>query len=578
MYKYSKHKQRNTVVCDEWLGVNYTDDMCGINTATESVNFVKSKKGGIEKRKGIKADPIEYTDAVYGVHIYTDGADEIRLVHSGTNLYCGNAVICADMAQSRSKSVQYGKYLFITDGERFVCYDGDSVKPMGENPYIPLIYTHRKPAGGGERAESPNIFTALVREGFISDGQSTQYVLSRTGLVSDSVSCTVYRDDGTSYTVTNGDGLSVNTAAGIVTFSSAPPLSRATDRDNVIITYTSNAKTDVSVLNKCRRIFAFGEGGSKSRLFLSGNEYYPGVIWYSQPGNPMYFGSDCIIDTHTADVTAFSTRGDRLFAHANLSDSRGCIAVIAADGGGFKVINVTEGECTFADTVATPGAEPMFLTKGGVYAIEKNSATLENFTLKRGGGLDGRLGEIDFNSACAAAFKGAYILAAGRDMYVLKDNLLWRLNFPINISMLFREDGSLKMVSDDGKIYGFGADRTDFENTPVQAVWRTGRLFSNNINVHKITLWAKTLNRGEIAVCLSGDRYSSVIKFTPSDFSYFSFEKLIFSTLNFSVFSPSRAVTKGVNLRGTHSLYFEILSESGGCEIKRLSADISEVK
>ena len=134
------------------------------------------------------------------------------------------------------------------------------------------------------------------------------------------------------------------------------------------------------------------------------------------------------------------------------------------------------------------------------------------------------------------------------------------------------------MVSDDGKIYGFGAGRTDFENTPVQAVWRTGRLFSENINVHKITLWAKTLNRGEIAVCLSGDRYSSVMKFAPSDFSYFSFEKLIFTTLNFSVFSPSRAATKGVNLRGTHSLYFEILSESGGCEIKRLSADISEVK
>ena len=49
----------------------------------------------------------------------------------------------------------------------------------------------------------------------------------------------------------------------------------------------------------------------------------------------------------------------------------------------------------------------------------------------------------------------------------------------------------MKMVSDDGKIYGFGAGRTDFENTPVQAVWRTGRLFSENINVHKITLWAK---------------------------------------------------------------------------------------
>lgn len=485
-------------------GVDYAHAPANVSPhrSVNGLNMVRSEVGKVCKRTGYEFDARQWTETVNGVHFLVKDNETICLVHSGSCFYADGEIIFDRANNHRSTAVQMGDKLYILDGADLLVYNGSSISYLRDEAYVPLTYTGRSPAGGGRQMEQVNLLTARRCEGFVADGTSKVYNLSQPQLDSANVTAVVYRDDGTAYTASDQNGLVVDTVAGTVTFDRVPPLSKITDRDNVFITYEKASYEDAGVLDKCTVMAVFGPGGRPDTLFVSGNPDHPGKEWFSQPGNPAFFG---IANTDTAGsdsspVVGYSTRGDRLFVHRHNNERQLNILVRTCSGGdsnhySYPVSNALQGESAVSEQgFVNMANDTLFLTAKGVYAITKSDATQDHITQLRSFYINPRLEKLDLSQAVAVPYNDFYVLAVGRDIFLL-DTLQksyetdkeysryqyecyhWQL--PVAVQLLFVQEGRLCFVTEDGRT---GRFYTDYDNPhsfndnglPITAIWQTG--------------------------------------------------------------------------------------------------------
>ena len=576
-----ENRKRKSCVYRNFKGVDYAH--APANVASErcvnGLNMVRSEAGKVHKRTGYYFEERVWMGNINGVHFYNKTGGTERLVHCGDSIYIDGVNVYSGMADRKSRSIQTADRLFILDGEHFLVYNGNSIAPVKDNCYIPVVYINRKPEGGGRKNEQVNMLTSKRREGFISDG-TAEYVLSRAALDADSVTAVVYRDDGTVQNLTEGNGITVDRAKGTVKFSAAPAATKYTDTSNVYITYSKSGGGDGNILEKCTVMGLFGAGGKPDTLFLSGHPDYPGREWFSARNNPFFFGKSNTDSAGSVPVTGYSVRGDKLFVHRRGAGNNLNILVRSCSGGdenffSYPVVNMLAGPGTIApDSFVNMAADSLFLTEKGVYAIAESEADERHFAQSRSYYINPSLMACSgLEEAGAVEHGDFYVLAVGRDIYLL-DTLQksyeedvdytkrqyecyhWQISEKIRL--LFVEDGQLCFADDRGRIGRFYSDYSRPESfndngRAINAVWQTGDftagLPGRNKNIHRISVVCAVALRTGVAVYVQIKGLWHRLFEDSSTARFFRWSALCWSKFTWSADQTPKIISRNIRLK-----------------------------
>lgn len=189
--------------------------------------------------------------------------------------------------------------------------------------------------------------------------------------------------DGLTYTA--GRDYSVDTAAGIVTFTSAPPVSDPPRNNTVEITYSKVNSTAMNAVMYCPYAAAYGTGHELCAV-VGGGGYAPNTFyWSGTTENGIDISYWPVINYNLADsyITGFAKQYDQMFVFQK--DKIGKLDASAESVNGrdtvslaYTGVNDTIG-CDLPQSVQLIENNLTFANKsGGVYQILSASAAYEN--------------------------------------------------------------------------------------------------------------------------------------------------------------------------------------------------------
>ena len=279
-----------------FLGVDFSDYKVSLFRSPDSKNMWKNYKSlgkRIETRPDI-AEFKEMTNALYGLFFYTYATQKHMIIHDGTSLFDYNmdtkqtkTIKAQGMNPKRTLFFVYDEILYIKDGLNYLEYDGTTCKEV--EGFIPTTSISRKPQGGGVDYQEVNMLTGYRKNSFVADGSETTYKLDVPSYESGTVSCWINGVHTSSFTE--------SAATGEVVFDTAPTTPDTDGEDNVVIQFSKTISGYRNRINKCTLLTVFD-----NRVFFSGNQDYPNVVWYSELNNPRYC-SDMNYSAEGADTS-----------------------------------------------------------------------------------------------------------------------------------------------------------------------------------------------------------------------------------------------------------------------------------
>lgn len=556
---------RSIIKLTQFYGVDFTSNPFNVNVtqSPDAENMIRSEPGKVRKRMGYKT-VYRFEGKING-H-YARKKDTTDLIHAGMGLYRMKEtpeLLYSGMNNAKSNAWQFGDKLYIVDGKKLLVYDGTSVKPVEDNAYIPTVTIAKAPNGGGKQYDALNLLQPKFKEKFLSDGTSTDYHLSFSGLDDANVTVRQLQSNGTWSVV---GGYSCNAQTGVVHFNTAPGKSPVTGEDNIEIEARRTVKGYADRINKCCIGARFGVNGDVDRLFLSGNPDYINYDWYSQKDDPTYFPDTgySVLGTNKSAIVGYTIIENRLAAHKD--DYEPDRNIILRSG------NLVENEAAFPiyNTMKGPGAaardsfaylqnEPVFLTSAGIYAIAASDINAERYSQDRSYYLNGRLlQEPNLKDACACVYNDMYWLCVNGHAYVLDglQNLGLTKSEPysnrqyvafyctnIPARLLFVKDGALWFGTDDGRVCRFYTDETSHlsysdDGAAISASWQTPYVSGSNFYKTKTFkhLAVQLVNAASAGVKISAiakGEWKTIKEFL-TGVSYFSYSRLVYSHLCYS--------------------------------------------
>ena len=260
-------------------GVDFRGEEVNLVRSPDSVNMWKDYRETEQIRTRPKLAKVsEYATPVWGIFFYKVGSRQMQLIHSGTKLYQYENETITELYEGlnprRSQAFIYNNIWYFKDGINYLQYDGAEVKEVVG--YAPTTTIGRKPAGGGTQYEDVNMLTGTRINTFLGDGESTEYYLDTQNLDADYIpEITVDGEACENFTVDN--------VAGKVTFDAPPPEPLTDGQDNVSIKFKKNVDGYRDRINKCTLLCVFD-----NRVFFSGNQDYPNVVWHCSLNDPSY--------------------------------------------------------------------------------------------------------------------------------------------------------------------------------------------------------------------------------------------------------------------------------------------------
>lgn len=370
---------------------------------------------------------------------------------------------------------EMGGKCYIQDGKNFLVYDGDTVKNVEDEPYIPTLTISKPPGGGGEPFEDFNLLGKGFKDSFSADGTEKEYQLSLKGLDSTSVKAEI---NGT--TMNEGSGFTVDRVNGKVTFTTAP----TEGTNNVIITAYKTQSDFPNRIKKCTFNVAFG-GDNDTYTFVSGNPDEKNTIWRSGlndkglpdasywPENSFYKpGGD------NEAVQGFSKQYDYLLIEKEYSKWS-------------MTVNVTGGKVLFplkpineqVGTLARGSIQiiennPVSLDRKGLYSIVSTMIRDERNIKHLSENVDARLlSEPNLENAISVDFDKKYWLMVNGNVYVYDYRINeWYFYDNIHATCFLVVDNHL-YFGGEGLVYRF-KKRTENEPyhddwKPINAHWRS---------------------------------------------------------------------------------------------------------
>ncbi len=268
-------------VYSSFRGVDFRGEEINLVRSPDSLNVWKDYKETESIRTRPEMELVEtFDNTVYGIFFYKVGNTDITLVHTGTTL-CklvngAKTVLYTGLNPRPSSSFIYNNIWYFKDGINYLQYDG---KEIGEVVgYAPTTTIGRKPSGGGTKYEDVNMLTGVRVNTFLADGESREYYLDSQGIDVDFQPIVMINDkevDTAEYTV--------DTTSGKIIFNTAPEEPLTTGQDNVSVKFRKTIEGYRNRINNCTLLQVFD-----NRVFFSGNQDYPNVVWHCSLNDPSY--------------------------------------------------------------------------------------------------------------------------------------------------------------------------------------------------------------------------------------------------------------------------------------------------
>ena len=508
-----------TTVYGTFKGVDFSTDASLVDKSRSpyAPNLIADKGGMPEKRLGYRVlhqieGPIngEWHGEIHGEKHY--------IAHGGTKIYkftdttvevirenVNNAISTAFFMREYDDT---GK-LYILTGNEFLCYDGETIKDVSEDAYIPTVLISRNPSGGGTLYEGVNLLSKKRKESFLGNDTDKVYQLSANGL--DSVDKVEVLDGGVAKTLATSE-YTVDLATGKVTFTKTYK-PEVTGQDNVFITYSKTVEGYIEKITKCTICDLYGLGGS-NRVFLSGNPDYKSYDWYSDIFRPDYFPdlNYSIIGTSDTAIMGYQKLGKYqvIVKEDNQQDSTVFQRWGELNEDGTVTFRVEQGIAGIGaiskHCFGVLGDEPLFLSRQGVQAITSNTITAERTIRNRSFFVDALLTtENGLDKAVACVWNDFYVLCVNGVAYVLdgknksyKERSIASYDYSyecyywtnIPATCLLSVNGELYFGTEDGRICKFNTDiegslKYSDDGKAIVAAWSTTNDDDNAPHLYK---------------------------------------------------------------------------------------------
>ena len=265
-------------IYSNFRGVDFRGEEINLVRSPDSLNMWKDYKEteSIRTRPGL-VKKHSYASPVYGIFEYKGAL----LIHAEKSLYkrtdSGETVLFSNMAQRPSQAFVFEDTFYIKDGQNYLQYDGTTTKAVVG--YIPTTTIGRKPMGGGTTYEDVNMLSDYRINTFLADGVSFSFFLDVMNIDTDYVP--VVKVNGA---VVAADQYTVDYAEGKIVFTTSPPDAPETDgQDNVSVQFKKAVQKYKDCILGCTMLQVFD-----NRVFFSGYEGYPNMVWHCSLNDPSY--------------------------------------------------------------------------------------------------------------------------------------------------------------------------------------------------------------------------------------------------------------------------------------------------
>jgi hypothetical protein len=275
-------------------GVDFRGEDINIVRSPDSLNVWKDYKevDSIRTRPGMVLQTA-FDAPIYGIFFYND----TQLVHSGNKLYKVKdgvkTELYSGLKEGVSNSFTFENVWYFKDGKHYLQYDGTTIKEV--DGYVPTTSIGRKPSGGGSTFEDVNMLQPRRINTFLADGGSFDFVLDTMNIDTDYPPIVMVDD------VVQTSGYTVDYAKGLIKFTKAPDKPKTDGRDNVSIEFRKTIQKYKAAIENCTLLQVFD-----NRVFFSGNEDFPNVIWHCSLNDPSYVSD---LDYYREGLDSAKVRG-----------------------------------------------------------------------------------------------------------------------------------------------------------------------------------------------------------------------------------------------------------------------------
>ena len=452
-------------------GVDFRGDEINLIRSPDSKNVWKDYRetDSIRTRPGLELYQA-FPDGVISFFFYNDA----MIVHSGNKLYRlkdgKKTVLYTGLSEEHSDGFVYESVFYFKDGNKYLRYDGDSVKDVVG--YVPTTSIGRKPGGGGTTLEDINMLSDYRYNSFLADGVSFEYYLDATNIDSDFIpEITVDDEKVTEF--------SVDFDKGKITFTELPLEPNTPGRDNVVIKFKKAVAGYKEQILKCTLLQIFD-----NRVFVSGNPSFPNVVWHCSLNDPTYFSD---LDYYREGLDSAAIRGlvagnNALWVFREPSDSNTTVFyhTPTLDDEYGKIYPSSHSSVTIGCTgrAVNFNDDIIFFSERGMEGIS-GDITTEQVAGHRSSLVDRKLlSETDYKDMVLAEWEGYLMVFVGKSVYLADSRAVftnenhieyeffyWELDKKVQSAKV--EDGILYVGTEDG-IYTL----TD-KDAEIESWWTT---------------------------------------------------------------------------------------------------------
>ena len=490
-------------IYSSFRGVDFRGEEVNLVRSPDSLNVWKDYK----ETESIRTRPeMELKEAfstpIWGVFFYKVGNTEMQLVHSGTTLYKIVDGVREELYNGlnprKSDSFIYNNIWYFKDGINYLQFDGEVIGEVVG--YAPTTSIGRRPAGGGTTHEDINMLTGIRINTFLADGESKEFYLDAQSIDADFQPIVKVNDE-----VLSLSEYSVDVTNGKIIFATEPPAPLTDGQDNVSVKFRKTVSGYRNRINNCTLLQVFD-----NRVFFSGNQDYPNVVWHCSLNDPTYCSD---LDYYNegldlSEVTGLVAGNNALWVFKEPSQANTTVfyhnPTIDADYG--KIYPSTHSSIStgciakainFNDDIS-------FFSERGMEAIS-GDVTTEQVVAHRSSLIDRKLiDEADYKNMLLEEWEGYLLVFVGNKVYLADSRatftnenhmeyewFYWELSKAITCTKV--HNGVLYLGTADG-IYTL----TDNESA-VESYWTTPK------DKFKNPHYQKTTNKRGCVVEATGD-------------------------------------------------------------------------
>jgi len=268
-----------TRVYSGFRGADFRGEEINLVRSPDCLNVWKDYKetDSIRTRPALKLAQT-FSEPIHGIFFFKAHNTKLMLVHSGTKLYKVvdgvTTELYSGLNPARSDAFIYNNVWYFKDGVNYLQYDGSEVKEVVG--YVPTTSIARKPTGGGTAHEDINMLTGRRKNTFLSNDTNRAFALDAQDIDTDFEPIVIVNNAVV-------DNYTVDYKAGKITFDAVPPAPLTDGQDNVSIEFKKTVAGYRDKINKCTLLQVFD-----NRVFFSGNEDFPNVIYHCSLSDPTY--------------------------------------------------------------------------------------------------------------------------------------------------------------------------------------------------------------------------------------------------------------------------------------------------